>query len=200
MQGFLYTPGDIDDAVAKLRKLMFDKDFNKKVSSSGAIDHEIGRIHPRWNPLVCHTNPDPAHGTARHTVQRIHARILSWEIQLKPNIIAITLGSTKLREADSESWKSGAHMRASVHQAPNPAWVDLYVFFVARFNYIGGILVVYKVRHFLGAESNLVVLDLATLLQNKVKSSTFSGVNFRIERCTDDSSFSKRDAQSPAVA
>jgi hypothetical protein len=32
LQGFLYKPGDIDDAVGKLRRLLFDKDFNKKVS------------------------------------------------------------------------------------------------------------------------------------------------------------------------
>ncbi|GAQ79915.1 sulfoquinovosyldiacylglycerol synthase [Klebsormidium nitens] len=38
--GFLYTPGDIDDAVAKLRKLLFDKEFNRKIAAAARKDVE----------------------------------------------------------------------------------------------------------------------------------------------------------------
>jgi sulfoquinovosyltransferase len=38
--GFLYTPGDVDDAVAKLKRLLFDKAFNAKMAAAGRADVE----------------------------------------------------------------------------------------------------------------------------------------------------------------
>jgi hypothetical protein len=39
VQGFLYTPGDVDDAVTKLKRLLFDKAFNAKVGLAAFMVH-----------------------------------------------------------------------------------------------------------------------------------------------------------------
>jgi hypothetical protein len=62
VQGFLYIPGDVDDAVAKLKRLLFDKAFNAKVGLAAFILHTFPKVEalsaamfwaarrcPRWH-------------------------------------------------------------------------------------------------------------------------------------------------------